>query len=56
MAALVMVIWSLGYSAGFEGFSDGGVCFGVYTPEAEYGWVITEKAIYLDTVFIKEKK
>lgn len=56
MTALFMVIGLLGYGAGFEGFADNGICFGIYTPEAEYGWVITDKDIYLNTVFIKRKK
>lgn len=55
MMTLVVLVWSLGYGVGFEGLEDKKICFGIYTPKAEYGWVITEKEIYLDTIFIKEK-
>lgn len=53
MLALIMALGSLGYGAGFEGHDNNKWYFGVYTPKAEYGWVVTEKAIYLDTVFYK---
>jgi len=41
----------LGYGMGYEGFENGKLYIGVYTPKVEYGWVVTEKEIYLDTVF-----
>lgn len=53
MLAVILALGSLGYGAGYEGFSDGKLYFGLYTPTAEYGWVLTEKEIYLDTIFTK---
>jgi hypothetical protein len=53
MMALILALGSLGYGAGYEGFSDGQLYIGLYTPSAEYGWVVTEREIYLDTVFEK---
>jgi len=44
----------MGYGLGFEGYNDGKLYVGAYTPTAEYGWIITEKEIYLDTVFEKQ--
>ena len=38
---------------GFEGYDNGKVYFGVYTPNCEYGYVITPEEIYLDTIFEK---
>tara|TARA_B000000557_G_scaffold190447_1_gene156124 strand:+ start:244 stop:531 length:288 start_codon:yes stop_codon:yes gene_type:complete len=38
---------------GFEGYDNGKVYFGVYTPQCEYGYVITPEEIYLDTIFEK---
>ena len=56
MYAMLMVVWSFGYGAGFEGLEDGKVHFGFYTPRAEYGYVLSEKAVYLDTVFEKNNE
>lgn len=53
MLAMILALGSLGYGAGFEGCDGDKWYFGVYTPKAEYGWVLTEKEIYLDTVFYK---
>ena len=53
MLALVCLLGSLGYGAGYEGYSDRKLYVGVYTPEHEYGWVISHKEIYLDTIFTK---
>lgn len=39
---------------GYEGYEDGKIYFGLYTPNAEYGYVVTNKEIYLDTVFEKQ--
>ncbi len=38
---------------GFEGFINGKVYVGIYPPKKEYGYVITENEIYLDTVYEK---
>lgn len=42
-----------GMMVGFEGFENGKVYVGVYTPNMEYGYVITKDEIYLDTIFEK---
>lgn len=46
----------LGYGFGYEGYDNGKYYLGVYTPSAEYGWIVTEKEIYLDTVFEKKNE
>jgi hypothetical protein len=38
---------------GVEGIENGKVYVGVYTPQCEYGYVITSNDIYLDTIFQK---
>jgi len=38
---------------GVEGVENGKVYVGVYTPQCEYGYVITQDEIYLDTVLEK---
>jgi hypothetical protein len=43
-----------GIMVGFEGYDNGKVYFGVYTPNCEYGYVMTAEEIYLDTIFEKE--
>lgn len=53
MFALAMIMLS-GYGVGYEGYNDNKLYVGVYTPSVEYGYVITEKEIYLDTIFVKE--
>ena len=53
MMFFVSLIFSLGYGAGFEGYENGKLYFGLYTPNAEYGYVVTEREIYLDTVLEK---
>jgi AAA+ superfamily predicted ATPase len=44
----------LGMFCGYEGYDDGKVYFGIYTPNAEYGYVIKKDEIYLDTVYVKD--
>ena len=56
MYAQTMIIGFLGYGFGYEGCEKGKIYFGVYTPKAEYGWVMTEKDVYLDTVYQKTSK
>lgn len=53
MYTIAMLIGLLGYGVGYEGYDDGKMYFGVYTRDAEYGWVVTNKDIYLDTVMKK---
>ena len=43
-----------GMMVGFEGYDNGKIYFGVYTPQCEYGYVITPEEIYLDTIFEKK--
>jgi hypothetical protein len=38
---------------GVEGVENGKVYVGVYTPQTEYGYVLTQNEIYLDTVLDK---
>jgi len=47
---LTVVTW-LSMFIGYEGYDNGKVYVGVYTPTTEYGYVITDKEIYLDTVY-----
>ena len=53
MYSLVVILGCLGYGCGYEGYENGKYYFGVYTPTREYGWVLTEKEIYLDVVLEK---
>jgi hypothetical protein len=46
-----MMMGMLGYGVGYEGYDDGKWYFGAYTPSCEYGYVVTDKGIYLDTIF-----
>ena len=46
----------LGFGFGFEGFEDGKLYVGIYTPQAEYGYVITSEQVYLDTILEKNQK
>jgi hypothetical protein len=56
MIAIATIVGFLGYSFGFEGYDNGKLHVGVYTPKAEYGWVIKKDEIYLDTMFVKQNK
>ena len=38
---------------GYEGYDDGKLYIGTYTTTCEYGWVITDREIYLDTIYEK---
>lgn len=48
-----IVVMLCGFGIGYEGHDNGKYYFGVYTPSKEYGWVVTDKEIYLDTVLEK---
>lgn len=54
MLTLFFLYGMLGYGVGYEGYSDGKLYVGLYTPNAEYGYVVTDREIYLDTVFEKK--
>lgn len=53
MYSIVMMMGMLGYGIGYEGYDDGKMYFGVYAGNVEYGWVMTEKKIYLDIILEK---
>lgn len=54
MVALIFLYATMGYGVGYEGYDIGKWRFGIYTPSAEYGYVVTYREIYLDTVFLKK--
>jgi len=39
---------------GFEGYLNGKLYVGIYTPNCEYGYVIKNNEIYLDSVYEKD--
>lgn len=45
-----------GYGVGFEGYDNGKLYIGTYTPDCEYGWVVTDREIYLDVIMEKNEK
>jgi len=52
---LVFALYTIiGMFVGFEGYDDGHVYLGVYTPQCEYGYVMTMDGIYLDTIFTSQ--
>ena len=53
MKSVLMIMWMFGYGAGYEGYDNGKIYVGTYTPTCEYGWVVTNKEIYLDTIYKK---
>ena len=54
MLTIFFLCGMFGYGGGYEGYSDGKFYIGLYTPNAEYGYVVTDREIYLDTVFLKK--
>jgi hypothetical protein len=50
---MLLLAGMVGYGVGFEGVDGGKMYIGVYTPTCEYGYVVTDKEIYLDTIFSK---
>ena len=53
MLTMLLLVGMVGYGVGFEGVDGGKMYIGVYTPRCEYGWVVTEREIYLDTILEK---
>ena len=52
----MMTLYTIfGMMIGFEGYDNGKVYFGIYTPQCEYGYVITQNEIYLDTILEKSQ-
>ena len=39
---------------GFEGYLNGKLYVGIYTPNCEYGYVVKNNEIYLDSVYVKD--
>tara|TARA_B100000902_G_scaffold338985_1_gene340871 strand:- start:864 stop:1013 length:150 start_codon:yes stop_codon:yes gene_type:complete len=39
---------------GFEGYLNGKIYIGIYTPNCEYGYVVKNNEIYLDSVYVKD--
>ena len=53
MLTLAMI---LGMFVGYEGYDNGKLYIGTYTATCEYGWVVTNSEIYLDTIYEKKYK
>lgn len=53
MYDIILMISFMGFGLGFEGYENGKLYIGAYTPSKEYGWVVTDKEVYLDTVLEK---
>ena len=52
----MMTLYTIfGMFVGFEGYDNGKVYFGIYTPQCEYGYVVTQNEIYLDTILEKSQ-
>ena len=52
----MMTLYTIfGMFVDFEGYDNGKVYFGIYTPQCEYGYVITQNEIYLDTILEKSQ-
>jgi hypothetical protein len=43
----------MGFGVGYEGYSDGKMYIGTYTPTREYGWVVENGEFYLDSILEK---
>jgi hypothetical protein len=50
------VFMLFGFGFGFEGIEGDRVYLGVYTPQAEYGYVVEDGEIWLDVVLEKNPK
>mgnify|MGYP006235874277 FL=1 len=53
---MLTIVTLLSMFVGYEGYDDGKLYIGTYTPTCEYGWVITDGEIYLDTIYEKNIK
>lgn len=56
MIALLMVACSLGYGCGFDGYENGKYYFSILTPQVDYGIIVAEEGIYVDTIFERVTK
>mgnify|MGYP003341068884 CR=1 FL=1 len=50
---MLTIVTLLSMFVGYEGYDDGKLYIGTYTTTCEYGWVITDSEIYLDTIYEK---
>ena len=50
---MLTTVTLLSMFVGFEGYLNGKIYVGIYTPNCEYGYVITPEEIYLDTILEK---
>ena len=50
---MLTIVTLLSMFVGYEGYDNGKLYIGTYTPACEYGWVITDSEIYLDTIYEK---
>ena len=48
---MLTVVTLLSMIVGYEGYDNGKVYIGIYTPACEYGYVITDHEVYLDTMY-----
>lgn len=53
MFGIVLVFSFMGFGMGYEGYDQGKMYFGTYTPTREYGWVVEDGELYLDSVLEK---
>jgi hypothetical protein len=51
---MLTAVTFLSMFVGFEGYLNGKIYVGIYTPNCEYGYVIKNNEIYLDTVYEKD--
>ena len=51
---MLTIVTILSMFVGYEGYDNGKLYIGTYTPTCEYGWVITDSEIYLDTIYEKK--
>ena len=53
---MLTTITLLSMFVGFEGYLNGKIYVGIYTPQTEYGYVIKKdlSEIYLDSIYVKD--
>lgn len=51
---MLTTVTLLSMFVGFEGYLNGKIYVGIYTPNCEYGYVIKNNEIYLDSVYMKD--
>jgi len=49
----VVILSFMGFGVGYEGYDNGKHYVGTYTPTKEYGWVIQDGEIHLDSILEK---